>query len=153
MSSFVIAIMASPHTISPAKGPPAKPLCLCPLTKSAKHRSIIQARLDKATYVQPSQPSISEGNESILEQLRLHCGKHLDSLPGNLLKDHETRKRISYTKKKKLAAVSYATTTWKPEKDGSMKLISKRSAAFNLGITTAMFQDWIRSQAAIETMH
>lgn len=34
-----------------------------------------------------------------------------------------------------------------------MKLISKRSAALNLGITTAMLRDWIKSQTTIETMH
>ncbi len=139
--------------MSPAKSSPAKHPRPGPLTKSAKYRSMIQARLDKATYVQPSQPSMPKGEESIIDQFCLHREKHSDSLPGNLLEDHETRKRISYTKEQKLAAVSYITTTWKAEKDGSMKLISKRSAAIYLGITTAMLRDWMKSQATIETMY
>lgn len=34
-----------------------------------------------------------------------------------------------------------------------MQLISKRSAVLNLGITTAMLQDWIKFQTTIEAMH
>lgn len=59
--------MAPPHTMSPAKDPSASRPRPGPVTKSAKYRSIIQACLDKATYLQPSQPSIPEGNESIVE--------------------------------------------------------------------------------------
>lgn len=61
------------------------------------------------------------------------------------------RRRISYTKEQKLGAISYATTTWKVQKDGSSKLVSKRAAAKNLGITTAMIWQWWNSKTEIES--
>ena len=71
------------------------------LTKPPKHRSIIQARINLSSYTQPSQP----------KQFRLHREKSSAGLPGNLLENHETRRRISYTKEQKLAAVGHATAT------------------------------------------
>lgn len=38
----------------------------------------------------------------------------------------------------------------KPKKNGSLELISKYSAAANLGITTAMLRDWMKAQTTIE---
>lgn len=91
--------------------------------------------------------------EKIIEQFCLHRGKNSNTLVADLLEDNETRRQISYTKEQKLAAVSYALTTWKAKKDRSMELISKRSAATNLGITPAMLRDWIKSQNSLKSLH
>ena len=138
--------MAPPHTMSPSKHPRSGPL-----TKPPKHRSIIQARLNLSSYTQSFQPTLLEPTlsrpimlgkkETIIEQFWLHREKSSADLPGNLLENHKTRRRISYTKEQKLAAVSYATTTRKANKNKSMELISKYSATANLRITTAMLQD------------
>ncbi len=79
--------------------------------------------------------------ESISKQFCYHWKKHSDSLPLNLLKDNQTQKGISYTKKQKLMAVSYVTTTCKAKKDAYLKLISKRSTAINLEITTSILRE------------
>ena len=50
------------------------------------------------------------------------------------------RRRISYTREQKLAAISNTETTWKQQKNRDLKLISKYAAAANLGITTAMLR-------------
>ena len=141
--------MAPPHTMSPSKHPHPKPLSKHPrpgpLTKPAIHRSIVQARLNVDSYTQPSQPDTTQAENPTVEQFRLHREKNSNSLAADMLEHHEIRRRISYTKEQKLAAVSYATTTWKAKKDGSLELISKNSAAADLGITTAMLRDWMKS--------
>lgn len=73
--------------------------------------------------------------------------------PSNVdIDDDIIRRRKSYSREQKLAAISYATTTWKTQKDGSLKLISKYEASKNLGITTAMLRTWMRSTSVIEDM-
>lgn len=88
-----------------------------------------------------SQPSIPKKEKNIIKQFCIHCKKHFNYLPCNLLEDHEIQKHISYTKKQKLMAVSYIMTTRKPKKDGSIKFITKKSVTLNLRITMAMLQD------------
>lgn len=145
--------MAPPHTMSPPKNPRLRPR---PLTKPTNSHSLVQARLSMKSYSPPSQPAMStmpEEENRTIEQFRLHREKNTDNLPAHLPEAHTTRRRISYTKEQKLAAISYATNTWKAKPDGSMELITKYRTAANLGITTAMLRDWIRSQPTIESMH
>lgn len=92
-----------------------------------------------------------EDKDSVIEQFCLHREIHSNKSLDD--KDSEIRKRILYTKEQKLAAISYATTTWVTNKDGSLKLISKYCACLNLNITPAMLRDWIRSENVISTMH
>lgn len=148
-----VALMAPPHTMSPPKNPRPRP---GPLTKPTNSRSLVQARLSIKSYSPPSQPAMStmpEEENRTIEQFRLHGEKNADNLPAHLPEDHTTRRSISYTKEQKLAAISYATNTWKAKPDGFMELITKYRAAANLGITTAILRDWIRSQPTIESMH
>ena len=59
-----------------------------------------------------------------MEQLRLHREVEGHNLINNAFDDEdEVRRRISYTREQKLAAVSYVETTWKQQKDGGLKLI------------------------------
>ena len=136
--------MAPPHTMCPSKR--SRP---GPITKSAGDRSTIMARFSKSSLFQPVAIATPEtGPENpIIEQFRVLQGKRSDDSQID-----EIRRRISYTKKQKLAAVGYALNTWKTIADGSRELISKYKAAANLGITTAMLRDWIKSQSTIETM-
>lgn len=126
--------MAPPHTMSPPKR-----LRPGPLTKPMKHRNITTARLNTSSYFQPPQPIMPGVEETIIDQFCLHREKNSGNLAADLPEDNDTRRRISYTKEQKLAAISYATTTWKAQKDGSLELISKKSASTNLGIPRPCF--------------
>lgn len=57
-----------------------------------------------------------------------------------------------YERAKTLAAISYVTTTWKTQKDRSMKLLSRYAAAQILGITSEMLRDWIDKEPEIEML-
>ena len=150
--------MALLHTMSPSKLP-SKPSKLAPpprsgpLTKPAKVCSVRKARLSTNSYFQPSQLTMpGEDKNPVIEQFRFYCETHFSNkLPDS--DDSEIQKRISYTKEQKLAAISYAITTWVANKDGSMELISKYCACLNLNITPAMLRDWIKSEDVISIMH
>ena len=145
--------MAPPHTMSPSKsrrpGPAFKPLML---------RSIAAARVNRNASTQSSRPQMPGLSDSIVDQFRLQRQRQADDSSDlmnqvNEEKDkEETRRRISYTKEQKLGAISYATTTWKTQKDGSQRLISKYAAAKDLGITPAMLWDWLKQRHNIELM-
>lgn len=132
--------MASFQSLSSAK--PSRPRARCQINCF----SVISARprLSKDSYVQPSQPRMPStvNDPEIIDQFRLHRDRESESRPFSALTadDDEIQKQISYTREQKLAAISYAMTTWKSQKDGSLKLISKYSAAQNLGITTKMLR-------------
>ena len=140
--------MAPPHIMSPSKrlhpGPPPK---------SIASRSLAKARLSRDSYIQSSLPRMSHSvldEAEIINQFRLHRDRGSESRPAlSVVDEDETRKRISYTREQKLAAVSYATTTYKVLNDGSLKIISRYAAAQNLGITTKMLRDWIKKQQDI----
>ena len=103
----------------------------------------------------PTVPTSFSGNQEtqLLEQFRLHREEEGHNLIDNAPDDEdEMRRRISYTREQKLAAISYAETTRKQQKNGGLKLISKYAAAANLGITTAMLRQWIKTKMHIETL-
>ena len=56
---------------------------------------------------------------------------------------------MSYTRKQKLAAIVYATTTYVPKDDGTYKKISIYRAAKNLSITEIMLKRWIKDRSTI----
>ena len=125
-----------------------------PNSKSASLRILHSARLPKKAFMQssmPSMPGCSNDNASIIKHFRLHreVADH-PTLRDISDDEHDApRHRVSYTREQKLAAISYAQTTWKSQKDRSMKLISKYAAANNLGITTTMLRKWIESSSSI----
>lgn len=93
---------------------------------------------------------------SIIEEFRVHQNRNPDQTVSSEMKfddehNEEVRRRVSYTKEQKLEAISYATTTWKTQKDGSSKLISKNAAAKDLGITPAMLRQWLKDKSEIES--
>ena len=92
-------------------------------------------------------------DSDIVEQFRVHRDRHDKSDVGieNEEDSEAPRRRISYTKEQKLRAISYATTTWRTQKDGSSQLISKHAAAKDLGITTAMLRQWMKASSEIES--
>ena len=140
----LLVIMAPPHTqnlLQASKQPRPGPA-----VKSSSLRSINQARISKNVYIQPSMPTVptsfsGDQETQLLEQFRLHREEEGHNLIDNAPdEEDEMRRRISYIREQKLAAISYAETTWKQQKNGGLKLISKYAAAANLGITTAMFK-------------
>lgn len=59
--------------------------------------------------------------------------------PSNAYNEEDiTSKRVSYTRKQKLAAVAMAQTCYVTLQDGSYKLASRYSIAQRLGITPTM---------------
>jgi len=62
------------------------------------------------------------------------------------------RKRADYSREQKLAAIHYATTTYKTKPDGTRSLISGPEAARNLNMTWDVLRQWIRDVARIESM-
>ena len=116
-----------------------------PLTKPAVFRSIATSRVDKKHYSQSSQPCMPA--HPIIEQFRVHRnravekqGKRDDENEEINDSDPICRRRISYIKKQKLEAISYATTTWIEQKNGSIKFINKQAAANHFGITSTMLR-------------
>ena len=142
-------IIASSHVQNPAQASiQPRPR---PTSKPSGIRSLNQARLSKNAFIQPPMPSMpvaSNGNEAqIVEQFRLYRMKaDRDALGDNSDEHDASRHRLSYTREHKLAAISYAQTTWKTQKDGGLKLIRKYAAAKDLGITTAMLRQWIKNK-------
>ena len=135
--------MAPPH-ISPKKTPTG------PRTKSVVSRSLWASSIKKSGYSQSSQTSFGD-NTQITEQFRL-IRESADDVSNRNSDDEITRRRKSYTRENKLAAINYATTTWKTQKDGTLKLISKYEAAKNLGIDLAMLRRWLKTSSVIENM-
>jgi len=62
------------------------------------------------------------------------------------------RKRADYSREHKLAAIRYASTTYKTQPDGTRKLISGPEAARILNMTWDVLRQWIRDVARIESM-
>lgn len=124
-----------------------------PLIKASNFRSLATSRVDKNSYSQSSQPRMPAGL-SVIEQFRVHRDRETtasSNVSGENDEDIENiRRRISYTKEHKLGAIRYASTTWKTHKDGTSKLISKRAAAKDLGITPAMLRQWLKDKSEIE---
>lgn len=121
-----------------------------PVTKTSDIRSLGTSRVNKNPHSQPSQSSMP--GSAIIEQFQVHRDGQDQSDVG-IENEEETeviRRRISYTKEQKLRAISYATTTWRTQKDGSSKLISKHAAAKDLGITSAMLRQWMKASSKIE---
>lgn len=115
-------------------------------TKPSYSRNMSKFRISK-------DPSASSVNESeVLEQFRQHQERAREKYP---IDDEEgpdedaVRRRISYTKEQKLAAVRYAKTTLKTQPDGSTKPITKYAASSDLGISTKMLRDWINKEHEI----
>lgn len=122
-----------------------------PAVKPSNQRSLATSRVQKASYSQPPQPRMPAGL-SVVDQFRIYRDRQpaaSDAVDED--EDEEKpRRRISYTKEQKLAAITYATTTWKVKKDGSSQLISKHAAAKELGITPAMLRAWMKDKSSIE---
>ena len=94
--------MAPPH-ISPKKTPTG------PRTKSVVSRSLWASSVKKSGYSQSSQTSFGD-NTQITEQFRL-IRESADDVSNRNSDDEITRRRKSYTRENKLAAINYATTT------------------------------------------
>ena len=122
-----------------------------PAVKASNNRSLATSRVNKKSYSQSSQPRMPAG-PAIIEQFRLHRQREGKSSDMNEEDEDEEdmRRRNSYTKEQKLGAISYATTTWKIQKDSTPKLISKHAAAKDLGITSAMLRHWLKHSSEIE---
>ena len=90
----------------------------------------------------------------IIEQFCQHCEQELDAHPSSDLAtdDDKVHQQVSYTREQKLATITYATTTWMTDKNGSSKPISKYAAAQQLGITTKMLKNWIKHRLDIESL-
>ncbi|MCJ1225807.1 hypothetical protein MMC12_002456, partial [Toensbergia leucococca] len=67
--------------------------------------------------------------------------------------DEEIRIRVSYTREQKLAAITYAITFTKPDKNGVMKLIIKYEAAKKLKITPTMLNKWIKGRKDVKNLN
>jgi ribosomal protein S20 len=66
--------------------------------------------------------------------------------------NEEVRHRVSYIREQKLAAINYATITFKSHKNESTQSIIKYVAAKDLEITSVMLRKWLKSTSKIEFM-
>lgn len=119
-------------------------------TKPAYSRNITKFRVSK-------EASVSSVNEAeVIEQFRLHRERAREKHPIDDDEDADedaVRRRISYTKEQKLAAIRYAKTTMKSQPDGRAQPITKYAASSNLGISTKMLRDWINKEHEIAGLH
>lgn len=65
------------------------------------------------------------------------------------IKDLISRRRYSYTREHKLAAIEYLQTTWMKRSDGTLVRISLRRAARKLKITRKMLRTWVKDNQKI----
>ena len=65
---------------------------------------------------------------------------------------NKPQKRISYTRKNKLAAINFQARTFRKQKNGALKQITTYEAAKSLGITPTMLKKWIKNRQSIMTL-
>ena len=81
-----------------------------PITKASNLRSIVASRVDKQSFFQPVQPSMS--GLFIIGQFRIHRDNQAGSFtPIENEDDEDIKRRILYIREQKFGAISYATTT------------------------------------------
>ncbi|KAF6238794.1 hypothetical protein HO173_003301 [Letharia columbiana] len=133
-----------------------------PLPKPIELRSVRGARISKSSLLRSPKhqllthiPHIDE--ESLFTEFEAQRAAYANALPEHESPQNrndgcheEDRRRVSYTREQKLAAVSYAMTTRNPDlRTGELKPISKYLAAKNLKITIPMLKNWMANQVDI----
>ena len=151
--------MAPPRTQSPVKSPRQSRLTdvlqkrrsgrVPALPKTLHHGRMASASINTTPNQEPRMPESTSG-VNVAQILNMFRVIHEQEEPSASQSDDDRpRKRLSYSREQKLAAVAYASTTFRLQKDGTMKPISAYEAAKELGITQTMLRKWKRGQNSI----
>ena len=166
--------MAPPHTQSPRKSPPKRNAFALllqgsnvrpgPRPKAAADRLVRHSRIVKTVPPVTNQPTLPSSFQpadpkaviELFQQQRQECiaqlspeeqdsfARHFNSAFGI---GNTQKRRISYTREAKLAAINYALTATGLRG----RPISRYMAAKKLGITITMLKNWVTKQHEIES--